>query len=314
MNIRRRSIILLAAMVVVPGAAANAQFGGLIKKAKQTITHDTTPTVKTDHASAVPVTNVAPVTSERLDAMLKGFTAQIPIYQQRATQVKLVKQLGDRRVALLDANKGAIESYQTRNNNWTSCMHVALQDAQQGHAGEIQAKTMQMMSDPSKAAAFVQDQQAAMQKSMALRNKGDTAGADAVMGDMMKKMGIDMHADTVVAERKCGAQPAKLGVMAQVDDLLKQEKAAEEQQRALERRAAEVGATAAGMSVQEFGLSRELQLRRLSSWLNSCHAGACGDRSITPAENALFQQRRADVEKILATQQQLDKLWNPDVS
>jgi hypothetical protein len=309
MNTRLRSIILLAALVVAPGAKANAQFGGLIKKAKQAITKDTTTAkpdpVKTDRASAVPVSNVAPVTSDRLDAMLKGFTAQIPILQQRATQVRLIKQLSDRRVALLDANDAVIKSYDARDNDWESCMHVAVDNAQKSHAGEIASKQMAIMSDPNKAASMMQVQREAMD----LQMKGDTAGGNAAMAKYFKMLGIDMHADTVVAERKCGARPAKPAVIAQVDDLLKQEKAAEEQQRELERRAAEEGAAAAGMSVVDFHLARELQLGRLSSWLNSCRAGACGDRSITPAENALFQQRRADVEKIVALTNQIDQFW-----
>src|SRR5256885_850959 len=78
MHTRLRWATLLAALVVAPTATAHAQFGGLIKKAKQTITRDTTTPkpdpVKTDRASAVPVVpgsaiTDAPVTSDRLDAM-----------------------------------------------------------------------------------------------------------------------------------------------------------------------------------------------------------------------------------------------------
>lgn len=300
---------ILTAFIVIPIVPAHAQFGGLIKKAKSVVTGDTA-TAKTDPPTSATATDLA-VTSERLDAMLKGLTAQIPLYQQLAAERKRGKQLTDQRVQLQDANQMAISTYQARNNDWGTCFDAAVREAGQAHAGEMASKQMAMASDPQKMMTQMQEQQAANQKYAALLAAGDTAGANAVMAGMFKRMGIDLHADTVAAERKCGARPAKPAVLVQIEDLQKQEQAAEENQRALEKRAGEVGAGAAGISVQEFGLAREVQVLRMTRWLNSCRGGGgCGDRSLTPAENALFQQRRADVEKIVATEQQLEQILN----
>lgn len=322
MNSRLKSIISLTVLIALPSATAHAQLGGLIKKAKQTITRDTTTPkpdpVKTDRASAVPVVvpgsaiTDAPVTADRLDAMLRGFAAQVPIYQQRAEKVKVGNQLSKQHSALRDANSGAIDTWNKQTARTKTCMEDAIHAAENDPNSPTAQKMLAMFTnqDPQKAVALMQDQQATMQKSNELRAKGDTAGADRAMAEMFKRMGIDLRADTLAAEKKCGKGPPKLAAMVQLDDLQKRIDGLNEDVRALEKRANEAAATASGLSVTEFGYTRELQFRHLMRWRNCRAASLRSCDAVTPAENALFESRQTDVERILATERQLEVLWN----
>jgi hypothetical protein len=290
--IRRITVFILAAMIAAPLAPANAQFGSLIKKAKQAVTKDTATTAVSNTSSAALVTGTL-VTSTQLDALLRGLAARIPIIAQRDEQMRIRKELEDKKLKLQDANGAAIGAYQNQDRLVQDCQGPVIKAEEEKHKGELAGKMMQMMSNPAQAAKFQQDQLAAMQKSQELAAKGDTAGSNAAQASFWKSIGIDLRPDTIVAEKRCGKRPQPPAAVAKIDDIYKQIKTTWDKQREIEPRIGPAGAAAAGMTLEQWALTYE----RLVDWYISCGKKPNCSR-VTPAENALFQQRRAEIEKL----------------
>lgn len=289
-----RSIGLASALVLALALAptpADAQFGGLINKAKDKVTQQA-------GEKMGPVAPGEQLSEDLLSKIINGASAADRVLAERdrmqTTRDARNKELSD----LSEKNQPVHQAYNQANDKIMSCRSSAFSSLEQGRSDKYDALVKERQSDP----AFMGKMQlAAMkygQRIAEAQQKNDPMALQKAQQEMMKEiLGADVFADlkkdTVAVDSKCGKLPAKPAALAQEEKLQKDINIADDSIRTLEAKAMNAGAQASGLEQLRY-----LQLKeRAVSILNRMN-GQGASVKYGDEEMAAVKKRQADLEKL----------------
>ncbi|HVZ76981.1 MAG TPA: hypothetical protein VG818_03270 [Gemmatimonadaceae bacterium] len=285
----RLAAALLAAALLTP-LRADAQLGGLLKKAKDKVEQK-----QQENSSARPSDAFGPaLTEESLPAVLKGLAVTNDLLTQRDGIQKQRDAVNQRRSTLLSAHEAERDAWERAQDATSSCISTVLEKVNQKHQAEMQARLPALMADQAKFQAFQQANMKMSQELMAAQAKHDTAGINAIMSRFYKdQFGIDVKADSASAQSQCGKLAPKPAWMIQVEAQSDTVDKLDTQMRDLESRAEAQGAVASGMDAVKFAMARE----RLVNWLDGRKRGHYVQQ-FSSDEIKLFERHQAEIEKV----------------
>ncbi len=283
------------ALLALCAAPADAQLGGLLKKAAKKAAENKVENKiedKVESATAKPLGG-DPLTEATLDALLKGLSLE------RETQDK-TKQLW----TAIDAKaKEVTEAERVAGNEpdaWRGasrdverCISNSLDKSNKQHEKELPQKMQTLMASANSNPAVIAKLQAVGKSVSDAQAKGDMKAYERAFTEYMKMFGMDVAKDSAVAFAACGKLPPKPASLVALERLQ-----AEVTRLSDERRDAEVesearAAKAAGMAADKYALARE----RLWAW-SAARKQKQAARALTKDEDALFSARAADIKKI----------------
>jgi hypothetical protein len=230
----RLSVITRAALAAAVATAlaapvpAHAQFGKLLKKAKETVAGGNDSTAAGGESGATALGALRPgspkfdesvieLTPSVIDRMLRGMAAEARVTQASvARQKKIEADMAavDKEVDQLDAQHPSTErdAWQEANSRIDQCISDELQKREEQNEGEIQAR---LMSDP----AARQKMMELSQRMSAELQRGDSVAAKKTMAEVQAVTYPSLKADSAAAMKKCGTPAPKPAWMAREEQL-----------------------------------------------------------------------------------------------
>jgi hypothetical protein len=273
-----------ALLLIALPAAASAQAGGLINRAKQAVADKAAkPAGTDDHIGE-------PFDAASLNNALAGMRA----YKARMNQVAAIQaQYLDnqkKRTALQESSEKTTAAYEESSAKNRNCRTDYLADARANRGDPMQKKMQSLMNDPAALQKFAMESSRLNQVIMAAQAKGDTNAVKAATRDLQKLGGVDEAADSVAADKKCGAPPPRPAATAQLDQMQQRSDDLNRQLRTAETASDTDGAQAAGVSATRFAQMKE----RLTQFVNN--GPAFGGK-----EGDLLKAHKTEIERLVKT-------------
>jgi len=285
------ALIALTTMLVA-APVAQAQFGGLIKRAVA------------GKAAEKVADKVGPKAPPAAGEAFSAATLQQVIAGARATNTVMLHEadLRQRRDAaqtqvssLSHQNDGTRNAYAQANQKILECREASFNDSERKRDAQMKSR---MTADPQNIARM---QMIAMKynKQMAdAQARGDTAAFAKAQMDMQHEiMGTDVFAaakaDTAAADAKCGKLPKKPAALAAEDQARAQVTALDDSIRTSEAQAVNAGAQASGMDKVRY-----LELRERLASIMSAVGGARLSVSYSDEEMDLVKQHMDELDPL----------------
>jgi hypothetical protein len=278
----RRLAILSLALALAAPLPANAQLGGLMKKARKAMQHQDNP------ASGGSLTDAL------VRSTLKGIEAQLPILNQRDAMSKQRDAAVTERSKLFDAHSGEGEAYSDADSKNAICRDSVFTLISDQRQADMANMGQQIAADPQKRAALMQQEMAMQQKAQQMMQAGDTAGARKFqMQAAMAMAGVDLKADTAKVDKACGRPPAKPAWLVKADDDADLADTLNARMQRVEEKAVSDGIRASGLTADQFNQVRE----RIVTWWAQ-QGGPNPNEGFTKEEVAILGSHRAEIEKL----------------
>ena len=285
---------LVAAALLAAPHAADAQLGGLLKRAAEKAGEKAVDKATGAEDKVSPRVNGAELTDDALGRLLRGLAVTAEKFGQRDELQQQLSPRNEEINRLRERNEAAINSWNTARDNWTDCFQNQYGKIENARDGEMKVGILKLMGDPKKAQAYAQltakystEQQAAM-------TAGDTLKFAEVNAKLQREyfrmLGVDITADSAKARAACGTEPKKLAVMVQIEGLEARRDSLQVRVRDAESTAQTSGAKAAGMELAEFALQRE----KAVTFVGSGNGGGM----LTRDELNRLRAKRAELEKV----------------
>jgi len=286
--------MLACAFALAAPTPASAQFGGLIKKAKEKVAE------KGVEQAADKMGPVAPgeqLTDDLLGKVITGAQAADRMLGERdrvtASRDAKNKDLS----ALKDKNQPVHSAYDQANGKISECRSSAFNTLEEARQEKYDAQIKKIQADPNMMGKY---QLIAMKYSKSLaeaQQKQDPALLQKVQMDMMKEIigsdpFADMKKDSATVTAKCGKLPALPPSLAQEERLQKEVAAADDSIRTLEAKAVNAGAAASGLEQVRY-----LQLKERALSIMG-RVGGQGGAKYGNEEMEAVKKRMADLEKV----------------
>ncbi len=283
-------VALTAVLVTFAPAAAQAQIGGLIRKAKQAVE-------KATDSTAAQNPGGEELTQETVTSLLKGLRAASVKATERDALRAEQEQKQARLTALLDQHDTEEQRFQLNSEKVRECQDDFLSKAEEGRSDKMDAAGMSLMADPAKAQQYVQLQANYSQQLQAAQAKGDTAAVNQLSQKrtdaLMKLMGLDLHADTAAAVKTCGAMPTKPSWMVEEESLRADLDKMGNQVRNAERDMELTGVEQSGMKAARYAALRE----RVLMWMQAMDDGK-KPNGYSNDEQKLLESHRSDFKAV----------------
>jgi hypothetical protein len=286
------ALVALLTALLVAAPTAQAQFGGLIKRAVA------------GKAAEKVADKVGPKAPPAAGEAFSATTLQQVIAGARATNAVMQHEadLQQRRDAeqtqlgtLQRQNDGTRNAYAQANQKILSCREASFNDSEHKRQEQMKAH---MTADPQNMARM---QMIAMKYGKAIsdaQQRGDTAALAKAQLDMQREMmGTDVFAaakaDTAAADAKCGKLPKKPAALAAEDQKRATVAALDDSIRTAEAQAVTAGASASGMDKVRY-----LELRERLASIMSAIGGARLSVSYSDEEMDLVKQHQAELDPL----------------
>lgn len=253
-----------AALLLLVSAAlpAEAQLGGLLKKAKEKATEAAAEKAGLDNANKPPTYDdvILELNAQRVDALLRGLEAQKRVLAANGGVVAVLKQREELEAQMpaLNERASAVSSgfYDAR-NRWSSCESDTRRAYEKTHEEEARKMAAGMVANPAGAAEKARNASAAQQALAKAIGANDSVAVRKWTIEYYKAWGIDLSKDDAAVKAKCGDAPAKPSAMLELDRANARKDSLDAQARAIENRAVLEGSKASGLSEQQFAMARE---------------------------------------------------------
>jgi hypothetical protein len=281
----------LVAALIVSATPAQAQFGGLINKAKEKVAQQA-------GEKAAPVAPGEQLTDDLLSKVVNGATAADRVLAERDRQQTLRDSKNKEYSAAMEKNQPVHQAYDNANNKILDCRSASFSALDDARRAKYDAAVKARENDP----AFMGKMQLVAMKYGAkiaeAQQKNDPVALQKAQTDMMKEVfGTDVFADlkkdSVATDAKCGKVPAQPAALIQEEKLRKEVSAADDSIRTLEAKAVNVGAQASGLEQIRYLQLKERALSILNK-VNNRGSGKFGDE-----ETAAVQKRKPELEKLI---------------
>lgn len=284
-----RAAALAAAVATIAASTAEAQIGGLLKKAKKQVEQ----TVAGAPSEApVPFDEVIlELTDARLVQIVAGLEAGRRVLDGEAGSPSLASLSAERdrtideRVRLHDANSAAIERYRQNSSRIRECRDDAFGAIEQAQRDRY---TERVANDR----ALQQVVMTLSQELAAATQVGDTVAMRRVHQRLQEAARVvATPADSAAIDARCGRMPAAPAVLATIDSLEARERRAAQTIRSMEERASSEEVRASGLERRQLGMARERILLFLSAPTDR------PARGFSPAERTNLSGRRTDLQR-----------------
>ena len=286
----------LAAALILAPAPAQAQFGGLINKAKEKAAQ------KGSEQAGEKLGPVAPgeqLSEDLLSKVIAGASAADRVLAERDKMSGVRDSRNKEYSAIVEKNQPVHAAYQNANGKIMECRSASFHSLEEGHRTKYEAVLKEKQADP---ASLGKMQLLAMKYGKAMaeaQQKNDPVALQKVQTDMMREMvGSDVFTDakkdTAATDSKCGKPPAMPASLTQEEKLRKDVSVADDSIRTLEARAITVGAQASGIEQIRYLQLKERTLSIVNRINNKGAAVKYGDE-----EMAAVRKRQAELEKLL---------------
>jgi hypothetical protein len=300
MQTRKHTAALLCALAIaaVVPARADAQFGGLMKKAKEAVVQKGVEKgVEQAGEKVGPVSPGEQLTDDLLGQVLRGAQAADRVMGERDRVQAMRESKNKEYSALMEKNQPVHRAYDEANGKIMECRSASFDNLNRARDERNKKRLEELQADP----AFMGKMQlVAMKYGKAMaeaQQKNDAAALTKVQQDYMKELlGTDIFADvkkdSVATDAKCGKLPAMPAALAQEERLQKEVSAADDSIRTLEAKAVNVGAQASGLEQVRY-----LQLKERAASILAKVVGG-GGAKYGEAEIEAVKKRQADLEKV----------------
>jgi hypothetical protein len=291
----RVSVAVASACVIFVPVTAHAQFGGLIKKATQSIQSKAQAKVADQTRPAAPG---EALTTETFNKVLVGIHASDKVLAQRdqilsardAQQVELNQ--------LIEANRPVHEKYEAENSRVVECRNKNFEKLSSAFSEEIDRKMKAMQGNPQAVPHMREVALKYAQPIQTAQQKGDTAELIRLTGQMQAELlGVDPRekykADTVATDAKCGKLPTPPAALVHEDSLRVQIAASGDSIRSLESQAVDAGVTASGLDRMQY---LELKERVYTIYLDL--SGGHSIYSYGEGEVALVKEHNSELKQM----------------
>lgn len=314
LSILTRVVVVAAvATAFATPAPAHAQFGKLLKKAKEKVTGGSDSAAvggATGTASSGSLTPGSPkfdatvieLTPSVVDQMLRGMAAEARVAQSSAARSeKLNADLAalEKEVEQLEAQHPSSErdAWQEANYKINECIGDELQKHEEQNEGEIQAR---LMSDPGARQKMME----LTQRANAEAQRGDTLAAKKTMAEAQAILYPSAGADSAAAMKKCGKPSPKPAWMAHEDELNDRRSKITDAMRDNSSAARDTALYVAGQGGggrQLTAIQYSMALERMIAWAAITGSGkGNGKASYSRIELDALKARDADVRKATA--------------
>jgi|GEM_PF-6346424 len=267
-------MLLLAALPM----RAEAQLGGLLKKAKEKIA--------APEQSSAQATKVAQIGDPFDEASLTATIAGLKVMAARQADIAaLDKQATDFAAtssALQSRNKKAIDDYYTNERAISNCIEADMESRSGAREAAMQSRMMENMSDPKFMAEMTRIQ-TALQQAV---TKGDTASQRKLTAQFEKLAGVGN--DSLPSFKKCGRLPVKPAAMLEADRIDKQRQALIDKMRAVQGTSEVEAAKAASTTPAKFQKQKE----RLVTYQSD-------KKAFSPQERQLISGRMTEIAPLI---------------
>lgn len=271
-------------LALLAAAPARAQLGGLINRAKQAVQG---PAVGTRPSDAFG----QPLTEESFAAVLRGLDAELPLYARYDALRDRQHAVEDQRNALFAAHQDDDAAYKKQKSAVSDCRHDAEEKLNAKHQGEMQARATDPAVQAKMQIAVRENQTAQMKAYQAHDTAAQTRAGQNYATALMKAMGVDLHADTVVVDQQCGKLPPTPAFVVQEDSLGEVAGSLFTQWKVVDTQIIPAGASAAGMTLKDYGVARE----RVFNWqYEDCKAGRAA-QEFPKAERKILESHKTDL-------------------
>lgn len=299
LSLRQPSALFLVALLGITPAAAQGQFGGLIKKKVVDAASDrakektglTQPDAKLGNA----------FTADALDRLLNGLELKAKWVVSSDSIARIVEPLEKELAAMRSNTDDKFNAYDAKLGEWRVCRNdteraynAAHKDQNEAAAKALAAK---VKADPALGQRMIAEMSQMQTQANSALARGDTAGAKQLAAVWYKKWGIDPPGLTPEsAYAKCGREPVAPAGMAARAELEARISALRTQQREVGESGQEKAQAASGLNAAEFYQRTE----RLERWYYIEVRGKKGVRFWSDEEAALFEARRPRIERVFA--------------
>ncbi len=284
-----RSAALAALLAGLSAPSAEAQMGGLLKKAKKQMEQAV---VGAPSETPVPFDDlILELTEARLAQVVSGLEAgrQILSGGQGGPSLASLSLERDRaideRVRLHEMHRAEIERYQRNSVRIRDCRHEAfgaIERAQQERYTERVAGDQALQQVIGKLAHELS----------AATQAGDTVAMRRIHRRMQEAARIVVSAaDSAVIDSRCGRMPVSPTVVAQIDALAEQERNAAQAIRRVEEHVSSEEVLASGLDPRQLGMARERIILFLSAPADR------PARGFSPAERSSLSSRRPELQR-----------------
>lgn len=278
-----------AALVLLP-LSASAQFGGLMKKARDKVAEAT----DDGNATAPGQTLDEPTLVTLLAAFRvadQSLASRDKLDSERTNKNKTLSEMRDR-------NKPAQDAWNSTNETVSTCRNSSLEEIQEERGKRLDKEMESRASDP----VFMGKVQLATMKyaqaTQAAQKSNDPAAMGKAQLDFQRElMGVDIYAemkkDTLAVDAKCGKPVARPPALAAEDSLQKQINAIDVRIRELEAKAVNDGARAAGMDRVKYAELKERVKSVYERARQNLNRGAYGTEEL-----AVVRKHLAEIEQV----------------
>ena len=295
-----RSCLLASAAVLLTAAPASAQLGGWVKKKVAERVVD-----RADQAveQVAPTTALgAPFTADELDRVLRSLELAAAARGRADSLSRMAEPLQKRVSEIHQTQSEQIEAYNKAKIKQSECRAAYVKSKNKVDDAKNKAALEKLMpilhADPAKARQFGQEG-AEMQRAVhEAVTRGDEAAANRLQAAYYKKWGLDVAPIVSEADlaRQCGGPPAVPPALAERDSLQHVIAGLETKRRAAQAAVQDSARIASGLPQQQYFVMTE----RVERWHAIAVKNERGPKFWTDEENALFEARRARIERVFA--------------
>jgi hypothetical protein len=291
---RIASLAFAAALVLtVAPSSAEAQLGGLVRKAKDKVVRQAADQSGVNAAvegEDVKFTAViVELTPETLDKVMLGMRAgraRVDNPNGRAALVKERDDAGNESSALWNRHGDEINAWNDKRHAIDRCRRDAFNALDKGRDEALSKKAM---TDPAFQGKIV----AMMQQAALAQQKGDTTALSKLESDLRALRG-ESKADTVAVDKQCGATMAPNATEAKIRALQQKSWSIDAKIRDLDASADSEDAKASGLEPRQYAMARE----RIEMYLMRAKSES-PQRGFNSNELKSLSARRADLEKLM---------------
>ncbi|MEO7457730.1 MAG: hypothetical protein ABIY52_15820 [Gemmatimonadaceae bacterium] len=297
-SIRNAVLAGAFAFAIVAPARAEAQFGGLMKKAKEAVVQKGAEKGAEQAGEKMgPVTPGEQLTEELLGQVLRGAQAADRVMGERDRVQALRESKNKQYSELADKNQPIHRAYDEANSKILDCRSTSFNNLREARDERIKKRTDALEADP----AFMGKMQlVALKYGKAMadaQQKNDPVALQKVQADYFKELlgtdvFADVKADSIATDGKCGKVPAKPAALAQEEKLQKDVSVADDSIRTLEAKAVNVGAQSSGLEQVRYLALKERALGILNK-VSSGNGAKFGE-----AEVEAVKKRKDDLDKV----------------
>ena len=296
----RRNVLAALAALAIGAAPASAQLGGWVKKKVAERVAD-----RADQAveKVAPTTALgAPFTADDLDRVLRSLELAAAARGRADSLTRLAEPLQKRVSEIHQSRSDEINAYNKAKIKLSECRGDFVKSKSKVDDAKNKAALEKLMpilhADPEKARQFGQEG-AQMQRAVhEAVTRGDEAEANRLQAAYYKKWGLDVAPIVSEADiaRQCGGPPAVPPVVAERDSLQHRVADLETRRRAAQAAAQDSARISSGLPQQQYFVMAE----RVERWHAIAVKNERGPKFWTDEENALFEARRARIERVFA--------------